>query len=61
MDNIIRKEQVNLTAPIKVKSSKQYPIIIEDANGMYHYFTAGGRYDGYAKDRDPTIEHNDFE
>ena len=57
MSKSIKKEQVILTAPIKVKSSKFYPIIIEDANSIFHYFTENGKYDGYSSDCDPDIEH----
>ena len=56
------KQKVTITAPIRVKPSENYLLVIEDADGVTHYFHKehtsiiegeevnfeDGQYDGYS-------------
>lgn len=58
------KQKVTITAPIKVKPSENYLLVIEDADGVTHFFHkehtatiegkevkfSDGDYDGYSRE-----------
>jgi len=46
----MEKEKVTIVVPIKVIPSKNYLLVIKDAEGRYHYFNDEGEYDGWSED-----------
>lgn len=44
--------------PITIKESDNYMLIIQDANGVYHYFDMEGNYDGHSYELIPHVEDN---
>ncbi len=44
MGTIVLKE------PVKLKPSENYGAVLEDADGIYHFWLKNGTYDGYDKE-----------
>ena len=40
---------MNLKEPVKVIPSNLYSVVLEDADGVNHYWHLDGTYDGYCK------------
>ena len=43
---------VMIKPPIKLIESNVYALVIEDAEGVRHYFDEDGSYDGWSKEAD---------
>lgn len=41
---------VIIKPPIKIIPSVSYALVIQDSEGVYHYFSFDGSYDGWSKD-----------
>lgn len=39
---------MELKEPVKVKESDLYSVVLEDADGVTHYWHLNGDYDGYS-------------
>ena len=46
---------MKITEPVKIIKSDVYALVLQDANGIYHYFK---EYDGWSRDCVPVIEIN---
>ena len=43
------KGKLNLKEPVKAQASENYLAVIEDADGVTHYWLPNGMYDGYCR------------
>ena len=47
---------MELKEPVKVKESDLYSVVLEDADGITHFWLPNGDYDGYCAPHTESIE-----
>lgn len=50
---------MELKEPVKAKQSENYLAVLEDADGVEHFWLPNGKYDGYSRPRNTDNAKND--
>ena len=48
----MKNEEIKLKMPVKARKSDNYLVVLEDADGVIHYWSPDGNYDGYDAPRE---------